>query len=265
MCFRKLFHKPPDVPLAATRYRALLFAINNYPGSANDLNGCLNDIDDVEKKLISQFPGFDILKFKDSWVTNELFYDTIKDALLVATAGDLIYIHYSAHSTQIPDYSGNELNGYHEALYLYDGPFQDDRLVELQSLTPSGVKVVAKFDTCFSGDLLTKNIKNYIKSRFYQMPGVPIMKKVTRRFAKNDPTQKWIVFSGCGEEQTCADANFDGRANGAFTYFDLKSYRPGETYLGEINKLKNYLPSIGFDQSPELTGGEIYYNDLVLT
>jgi len=58
------------------------------------------------------------------------------------------------------------------------------------------------------------------------MPGVPVMKKVTRRFAKNDPLQKWIVFSGCGEEQTCADATFNGRANGAFTYYDLKSYRP---------------------------------------
>jgi hypothetical protein len=262
MCFRKLFHKPPPEP---SRLRALLFAINNYPGGANDLNGCLNDIDDVEKKLISQFPGFDIIKYKDSKVTNEWFYNTIKNALLVATAGDLIYIHYSAHSTQIPDYSGSELNGYHEALYLYDGPFQDDRLVELQSLTPAGVKVVAKFDTCFSGDLLTRNTKNYIKSRFYQMPGIPIMKNVTRRFGRNDPTQRWIVFSGCGEEQTSADAYFNGRANGAFTYYDLKSYRPGETYLGEITKLNNYLPGNGFDQKPELSGGEIFYNDLVLT
>jgi len=60
------------------------------------------------------------------------------------TAGDLLYIHYSGHGTQIPDYSDTELNGYHEALYLYDGPFQDDRLVELQALTPAGVKVIAK-------------------------------------------------------------------------------------------------------------------------
>jgi hypothetical protein len=67
MCFKKIiawFNKPDPIPepipdpipdpipepCARKRY-ALLFGINNYPGSANDLQGCIHDIEDVLKKF----------------------------------------------------------------------------------------------------------------------------------------------------------------------------------------------------------------------
>lgn len=259
-----IFKKKPPVVILPTKRRALLFGINKY-GGGNDLNGCINDIEDVKTKLTKEFPDFEIRMFKDSEVTCKAFFDTIKQSLLVMQSGDVLYIHYSGHGTQIP--SSMEQNGYHEALYLIDGPFIDDQVQTLQELTPDGAIVVAKFDSCFSGDMLREFTGNpkYVKNRFMPMPGVTIRHKVMRKIVgAKTAALKWIVFSGCSEEQTSADAYFNGRYNGAFTYFDNKSYNPNSTYKSEISNLHNYLPSGDYDQNPTLDGDNLKFNRNVL-
>jgi hypothetical protein len=263
MCFKKWFSNPVVPPVPASK-RALLFGINAY-GGGNNLNGCINDINDVEKKLINEFPDFVITKYKDSQVTCKLFYDTIKEAILSMPKGGVLYIHYSGHGTQIP--SAQEANGYHEALYLFDGPFIDDRFQELVALVPSLGKLIAKFDSCFSGDMLRELQMGLvdsipIKNRFYQMEGVPVMHNVVGSFAKA-VTNNCIVVSGCSEEQTSADAYINGRYNGAFTYFDNLSYSAKSTYQQEINAIHVYLPKGQYDQNPTIDGDSTLFNKLV--
>jgi len=258
MCFKK---KPPVI--APVAKRALLFGINKY-GGGNNLNGCLNDIDDVENKLKVEFSDFVISKFKDSQVTCANFYNTIKSAIEVMRSGDILYLHYSGHGTQVP--SHQEVNGYHEALYLMDGPFIDDQIQSLQAMTPDGAIVIAKFDSCFSGDLLRELNPTYKKSRFYPMPGVAIRKKVVTRFARHKKAiLKWVVFSGCSEEQTSADAYINSRFNGAFTFFDNLSYDSKSTYTEELKELHKYLPSQDYEQNPTLDGDKLLFNKQVLT
>lgn len=268
MCFKRLFNNPDPVvpPVLNTKKRALLFGINAY-GGGNNLNGCLNDIADVKSKLENEFHGFVISSFKDMQVTCDRFYSEIRNAISVMLAGDVLYIHYSGHGTQIP--SAQEENGYHEALYLFDGPFIDDRVQELFVMIPSGAKVIAKFDSCFSADMLRELRMGFfeyipIKNRFYQIEGVPVMHKVVGSFAKM-VTDNCIVISGCSEEQTSADYYFNGRANGAFTYYDNLSYNASSTYLSEINKLHTYLPcgGLNLDQNPTIDGDQILFNNTV--
>jgi hypothetical protein len=271
MCFKKIWNwilnqgtpppqPPPPIP-GEKRRIAILAAINNYPGSANDLNGCLNDIDDVELKLKNEFPAFMIKKMKDSQVTVEGMYNQIKDVLVTLTAGDVLYWHYSGHGTQIP--SNSEPNGYHEALYLYNGPFLDDQVQELQALTPEGVHVIAKFDSCFSGDMLRNSKKT--QNRFYPMPGLRVRHKVIRRFGKRASLKGWVVFSGCGENQTSADAYINGRFNGAFTYYDNKSFSVDSTNDDEITKLHTFLPKGSYDQNPTIDGDSSLFTEKVFT
>ena len=267
MCFKKLFPSwftnTEPISIIPVKRRALLFGINKY-GGGNDLQGCINDIEDVKAKLNKEFPDFEIIMYKNSQVTGKIFFNTIKEALLVMRSGDVLYIHYSGHGTQIP--SSQEANGYHEALYLFDGAFIDDQIQTLQSMTPEGAKVIAKFDSCFSGDLLRECMGNprYIKNKFYPLPGVKIRKNVVNKFAKSTKDiLKWVVFSGCSEEQTSADAYFNGRYNGAFTYFDNMSYNEKSTYNSEINNLHNYLPSSDYEQNPTLDGDNSLFNDIV--
>ena len=249
MCWKKIIDWFKPDPVTPVAKRALLFGINDYKSIENDLDGCLNDVDDNEKKLTAM--GFVCSVFKDSEVTCSTFYNEVKAALLSMRPDDFLYIGYSGHGTTIR--SNHEPDGYCEALYLFDGPFTDDRMMELQQMTKEGAIVDAKFDSCFSGGMA----KNPIKNRYYQMPGVPKVRKKVKRIAKSE--SQWVIFAGCGEGQTSADATFNGRANGAFTFYDLKCFGLGVSFADEITKIKTHLPGHGFDQAPELLGKEALF------
>ena len=90
------------------------------------------------------------------------------------------------------------------------------------------------------------------------------MKGAVRKFNKS-ASDKWVIFSGCGEEQTSSDAWFNGRPNGVFTYHDLRSYDRNSTYNSEIIKLGTFLPNSNFYQIPGLYGNSSLFNNKVLT
>jgi metacaspase-1 len=258
MC-KNWFHKPdPVVPIPdpipgdhQPTKKGLLFG-DNYPDTSYALHGCIHDIDDVELKNTKDAMGYIISKFKNAEVTCNRFYTEIKNALLASQSGDSILIWYSGHGTQIPN--SYEPDGYDEALYLNDGPFTDDKMLELQQFTPEGVTVVANFDSCFSGgmDRVFPGNPHSILSKFHQMPGVPYMTKKVKTLAKTD--SKWVINAFCGEGQTCADAYFDNRANGAGTYYYLNCFTSGTSFRDAMTKFHTYLPGHGFDQIPVLLG-----------
>ena len=253
MCFKKKITQV--VPVTGEKV-ALLFGINDYMGNSNDLRGCLNDIDDVEKKLKNEFPGFEIRKFKDSEVTTQRFILEVENVL--KSDAKVLYIHYSGHGTTI---------GNCEALYLYNGPLLDDVICDLQNKTPDDKHVACKFDSCFSGGMADRDIPGnprYLKSRYYQMPGTQRNAKADRKIGRGD-VQKWVILSGCGRDQTSSDAEFSGRANGAFTFYDNRSYNFSDTYQTEMDKLRKYLPSDMFEQAPELDGNKELYSKIVFT
>lgn len=262
MCFKR--QQPTAI---SSPYVYLGFGINDYYGDANDLRGCVNDINNEVKKLNKEFPEFQCLKYFDSQVTTGFFMSEIrrvmtelKDLYDRTDEIGMLYIKYSGHGTQIP--SRNEPNGFDEALYLHNGPLVDDNIWQLQQETPDWLPVVAKFDSCYSGDIGSRGLADavslvnygYRKARFMPMPGVPRMTKPVKKIAKSDDRQMWIVFSGCGEEQTSADAYINGQYQGAFTWADLKSYSRGSEFAREIDLCKERLFLNHFQQVPELSG-----------
>jgi hypothetical protein len=241
MCLFK--KKPPIVPITGDKV-ALLFGINDYMGNGNDLSGCLNDIDDVEKKLNKEFPGFQIKKFKDSEVTTQRFISEIESVL--QSVAKLIYIHYSGHGTT---------NNVSQALYLYNGPLWENVIYDLEDKTPMTVRVIAKFDSCFSGGLHDRIflLGQSFKNRFYPMPSITFTKLPLRKFAERD-YHKWDIWAACGPGQTAADASFNNRANGAFTFMDNKSYGPTTKNSDEITSCIDLLRINNFEQIPEFDG-----------
>lgn len=270
MCLKKILEwfKPntpttpvPD-PSTGNKKTALLFAINNYPGTGNDLRGCINDQLNVISKLDKQFPGFVIKAFTDEQVTRSVFISEVVYAISALNPGDVLLIHYSGHGTQVYDRSGDEEDGYDEALYLYDGVVIDDDIGKSLKSIPDGATVVLMFDSCFSGTItrLAGNKKSKIK--FVQTEGLLLRKKKRIRIPKED--MKWVVFSGCEEDQTSADAYIGGSYNGAFTYYAVKTLIPDITYNDWLVKIKNYLPSTTFKQIPTLEGNISLFNNVVL-
>lgn len=209
MCIRWFKkHDPPPIQTNLNK-RALLFAINNYTGSANDLKGCLNDQKDFAAKLEALWPGeYDIRKFSDSAATCECYKREVANAIALMHPGGL-------------------------------------------------VNVIS--DSCFSGTN-TKFISTnptLVRNRFFLKPDLPPRRKVNIQFAKgNGSPMKWLAFAGCQENQTCADAAFNSRPNGAFSYYFLKALRKGMTWKDLESNVRAYLPSkaLEFDQEPYLEG-----------
>ena len=246
---KNLFSRPDPVQGERT---ALLFAINDYPGSANDLRGCLNDQEDIAKRLKELWPDFIIHKYADSYATVSNFLNQLRRHVEALKPGSVLFIHYSGHGTQVYDTNGDESDGYDEALYLHDGPVADDRLNEILQKIPDGANVVLAMDCCFSGTITKAAVKD-VKNRFVQTveerPKIRIGGGLAWKSNMN-----WILLSGCQENQTSADALINGRYNGAFTFYFLRALRTGISYYELYNLIRQFLPNHNFSQEPTIEG-----------
>ena len=65
-----------------------------------------------------------------------------------------------------------------------------------------------------------------------------------------------VLYAGCRSDQTSADATFDGRSSGAFTYFFLKALAANPTgSRADLHKaLTKGLVDADFSQRPTLEG-----------
>ena len=252
---------PPPEPTGKKK-TALLFAINDYKGSGNDLNGCLNDQLNMEKMITTICPDIVVKKFADFQVTKNCFISEMKKAIAELKAGDLLLMHYSGHGTQLNDIHSDENDGYDEAIYLYDGVVIDDDIGFNLKNIPDGAVVVLFFDSCFSGTItrIMNSKKHPAKNRFIPYNDAPLRKKKRIRIPKEE--MKHIVYSGCQENETSADAWF-GKYEGAFTHYALKTMIQGMTYKQWIDAINKELPSVIYKQTPTLEGNELLFNNTI--
>lgn len=274
MCLRKLWGKPdpePDnsLPDGPPKKTALFFAINDYPGNGNDLNGCVNDQLDWVVKLITQFPGFVIKQYTDRQATPKAFISEVTKAIINLMPGDVLFIHYSGHGTQVFDRHSDEEDGYDEGICLIseDGRrietvIDDDIGAALRNIV-DGATVFLAFDSCFSDTVTRASFNKRRRIKFIRPRDQRSRTNKIRRFQK--PEMKWMVMSGCGEQQTSADAFINRKYNGAFTYFALKALSPGMTYREWYNKIRTYLPNKDYEQIPMLEGNESLFDKQVFT
>lgn len=275
MCIKRIIawlNKPEPVPEPTEdptlqpvwAKKVLLLFGTNYIGTPYQLSGCINDVDDEKKCFETYFHNWDIKVFKGKEVVARDMYNTIKDAILTAVPYTLIRIKYSGHGTTTPNRL--EADGVDEALFTENGLFTDEMVAELEAMTPDYVTVKWDLDSCMSGGMednvraLKANPENiiFLRNRFVINPNVSPTARVIRRIAKGNA--KFVMAAGCREDQTCADATFGGRANGAYTYYNLKNLRENVSFKEEMDNAHSYLPGHGFDQDPILLGDSNRFN-----
>ena len=233
--------------------QALCVGINEFVNlpNANWLNGCVNDANDMAALLRTQ-PGFSrrnitVLTDKDATKANVMA--KLTDIIGKAKAGKLDHVvfSFSSHGTQVPDENGDEtVDHVDEAFACYDIAQKgadwdrdtviiDDELHALLSDIPKGVLVEVFLDTCHSGTGL-KDLLPGQKARFLPPPTRRGMQRIApksdpkgyQELVKSTPAaSRAVLFAGCKADQTSADAYFDGRYSGAFTYYFLKALGNG--------------------------------------
>jgi hypothetical protein len=229
---------------------ALCVGINDYQGTNNDLNGCVNDADDWSN-LLNSF-GFVVVKLVNNQATKARICNSIANLVGKLEDGDVLAVCYSGHGTTVK--STEEQDGYDEALYVYDGILLDNTLRDLFAVANKNAQVVFISDSCFSGGMLNKiNPNLYRKPKF--VPTISQDAVITKRFLEpkiDSPVH--LLLTGCLENEYSYDAYFNDRYNGAMTYYAIQSFRIGQTWNEFYNKLRENLPNKIYDQTPLLLG-----------
>jgi metacaspase-1 len=252
---------------AGRMMNALCIGINDYPGTGSDLAGCVNDARDWAEELTKR--GFGATLLLDADATGDAMREGIRRELRNAASGDVVVITYSGHGTWVPDLGGDEPDRRDEALCPYDlsdnGPLLDDELHDILADRERGVRVVMISDSCHSGTVAafapaTRPEADRVR---FLPPGVFLTDEAARtaaalpRVPAKRSRRAALLMSGCTDFEYSYDAHFDGRPNGAFTYFALRTLRElpaGATYRDWSAAIATALPSRDYPQTPGLDG-----------
>ncbi|MBK1614581.1 peptidase C14 [Rubrivivax gelatinosus] len=258
--------------------RALCVGINQFRRYPQfQLNGCVNDAQDMAALLTGT------LGWRESEITLLLDKKATKAAILArlrklvdqAKAGKIghIVFSWSSHGTQVADTSGDEPDGVDEAFVPYDvaekdGDWDpehiivDDELHDLFAELPPTVLLEVFLDTCHSGTGLrgAEFSLHAPRPRFVAPPsrqGTLRQRDATGFVLGRDagqPGEHHVLWTGCKANQTSADAYFDGRYNGAFTYYFVKATQDGagQHSRDEVLQAMRLAMKGQFSQVPQL-------------
>jgi len=266
--------------------RGLCVGINKFANipASNWLSGCVNDALDMAALLKDdyRFGARDIRVLTDAKATKAAVMDHLDELVRAAEAGRLEHLvfSYSSHGTQVPDLNGDEADRADEALVAYDMAeagdswdldtvVVDDELHAMFDRVPDGVLVEVFLDTCHSGtglkamDLLPGRRPKFLPpptpaglDALVDRDPVSIVDEGGRRRARASDGP--VLFAACRADQTASDARFEGRFNGAFTYFLIERLRnqgaaPRSTVAKDV---RTRLRTQRFSQSPQLESRE---------
>lgn len=233
--------KPPV--LKNPTKRALLIG-SNYPGTVNQLKGCLNDVANVAGVLTDK--GYTcalVTDFTALKPTRNNILMSLQSLLNISNSGDTCFFLFSGHGTNTRDRNGDEVDGMDEMICPCDMQMISDdelNLVIKTNLKP-GVTLIALFDSCFSGSVLD------LKYTYYP---VAVNSRV------KDTTSTVVMISGCRDNQTSADANINSKWQGAMTASFLNSISSSPNIATLLNNMRIYLLKNRYSQVPQLSSGQ---------
>jgi hypothetical protein len=255
--------------------RALCVGINDYPGNANDLNGCVNDANAWSHLLTGRygFPAGDVAVLLDAQATKANMMAALKKLLAGAKAGDVLVFTNSSHGTYVADGAGDE--AYDEAICPYDcdaNLILDDELRELFTGAPAGVSLAVIADCCHSGTLTRAAVADAV-------PGMRVLDERRVRFLNpahlsravlHDPWSaqprrrqkhlqagmREILLSGCRSSEYSYDARIDGAYQGAMSAMALRAIgeNPQITWQQLHTRVQSLLDAADYPQHPQLEG-----------
>lgn len=253
--------------------KALLVGINKYP--AAPLMGCVNDISDMADFIVEKcgFSHSNIRLLVDDRATTKNIMERLYWLVDGSSSGDRLFFHYSGHGAQMATRAHDgEIDGLDEVICPVDFDWSDNHVVRdkdfnrIFSAVPDGCEFIWVSDSCHSGDLSKEFPKNNMIAKSFPIPAdmawrnrsamASKQKALTMRKSAHD--NNVALLSGCQSDQTSADATFDGRANGALTYFLLKCLNSTGgvklTLSDLVKKVTEALAAKGYEQRPGVEG-----------
>lgn len=283
--------------------KALLVGINDYaPVGAGgpDLCGCVNDVADMAGTLnalgiVPIRPG-SMRILTDQRATRAAILNGFKWLVTGARKGDVLVFHYSGHGSWVADVSGDEVDKKDETICPHDYAtatmIKDDDFRSLLSGLPNGVNLDIIFDSCHSGTgtremgaLATVPGEETVTYRYVEppidwgyfldanpsLPARGLFKPEGEMGAKDAvlvPGLNHVLWAGCRDNQTSAEAKIGGAYRGVFTYCYCQALRRAGVSITRrrLDTLVSMAVKLmGFAQVPQLEGTSASLNEKVFT
>lgn len=254
--------------------RALLVGINAYPSAP--LSGCINDVTDMATHLVNHcgFSEGSIRLLCDGRATTTELRARLNWLVAAARPGDRLFFHYSGHGVQVATRTPwGEVDGLDEAICPVDFDWSDERMIrdkefnQIFANVPPGCEFVWISDSCHSADSTKGMPPQATKYRTYPPPpditwrlNVALSKKFKTPGLQDGANPVHVaLISGCQSDQSSADSSFEGKPNGALTYFLLQTLRQSGNAALSLDKLLEKVKAAikkhkKFDQIPGVEG-----------
>ncbi len=241
----------------------------HYQGWDGALAGCENDARDMA--AISKEAGFDVTTLLTKNVTADAAIAAIEGAAAKLEAGDLFWLTYSGHGSQVPDTNGDEPDKFDETWVMYDRQLVDDELYSLWAKFQPGVRILVLSDSCHSGSAVRETIAalrpEVLEGAMTVPPpnGMRVMPREVAQKVYEKNKQQYdaiqasvpagdkvslgasvLLISGCQDNQTSAD----GAKNGLFTQTLLEVWNDGKFSGGHKKLWREVVEKMPPWQSP---------------
>lgn len=210
-----------------TNKSALLIGCN-YIGTSKQLNGCINDVENIKTLLTNKFKFTNIKTLTDNTEqkpTRDNILLEFKNLLINAQDGDVLFFSFSGHGSQTFDINKDEDDRMDETIISLDmkNIIDDEFNSIIKQFMKPNVKLFALFDSCHSGTMLDLNINNNLLGTI-------------------------VMISGCLDSQTSVDAYINNKFQGAMTWSFLESINSTSTptpksWLELVESMKTLLKS----------------------
>ena len=235
---------------ACTKY-AVLVGINYYASPPNRLNGCINDMNNLNKFILTKnFKPENIVLLSDDKgpiPTKSKILSELTKMLQKAKSGDTCMFSYSGHGGQLTDRNKDEDDGLDECLYSCNlEEIKDDEIKSIiQKYLKSGVKLFCLMDCCHSGTILDLRYNYKYNTTLVNYENIKQQKT----------SGEVYMISGCMDSQVSMDAYLNGKYAGAMTYSFLKCINSSKTWDNLLTNMRSTLKKESFDQIVQLSSG----------
>ena len=246
--------------------RAVLVGIN-YTNSDIPLKGCVNDVINMKKLLMSKYGYLEsnIVLLTDDMILKPTRKNIlVKFMELILSSNSDLYFHYCGHGSSVKDKSNDECDGNDEVLvpidYKESGYIIDDELRTLVQFMSESCKITIVLDCCNSGTAMDLSYNLYERlGRNFLFQNPMYNRDLTRGTV--------LCMSGCLDDETSADAFINNQYQGAFTNALISTLDTTSSItLNELIKsIKKRLILGKIQQTPCLSSGKYEDIDAVFT
>jgi hypothetical protein len=257
-------------PVAAkplVQRRALCIGIN-YVGTAYELGGCINDMDNLVAKLVatSVLAPNAVVRMDDNQKGTPLYptraniltqLQALRAWALTLPAGTVaeVVVAYSGHGTSVTDRNNDEADRKDEVIVPVDFAYiTDDELRAYFASLPPNLFLLFLGDCCYSGTVCDFRYS-------YQPSGAALAVSTNTKYAET--AARCVSITAATDNQTAVDAvlpdpvTSQNERQGALVNAFCALFVPGITYAALLTGIRARIVRQRFSQLTQLSSGKV--------